>query len=1100
MAKVFQKRLWRRRMLIRLCIIPGMMLLIFGGIALWVARSLPGIAVREISRLTNTRIEMGPLNFHRNASVEIDGLVIRPPQPQFFYDTTILRVKKVYAKFSWVSLFLLSPRVREIHMRDFILDVQYDLDSRSWNVSDLRFMGAPKSGAGGIPTVYLRNGKLRYSKVSGGESDLVTSLPIEADLGPSDLPGGGYAFDIRTSALSGGYGDSSLRGTWRPGSLTLAGGLSSTDIPSLERAWAVDVLAADATYDDSGKYQLSLRLKNVHGKHSPEADSLRAAAPQILGSANPLAMVQDFFSRFQPCGLVSRIEMTAKGNLHAIEASEVSGIVDCEDVSICDRKFPYPVDHLNGLIMFTQAQINLNRLSGTHGETNLVIQGSTSGSGDDLRYDYRVASDNMVLDEELYAALASGPRQMWDAFMPRGVVGVNYEQRRTGPTQMTSLLNVDLRGVSATYKQFPYPLSGLTGRLRFDHDNIDVLDVTAPSAGGRILLNGRVRAAETETPVYDIRVDANGVALDKNLGEALPPVQRDLYRLFDSVGTVDIRGRVFTAVDGNTVGGASFFADTTLKDAALRIEGLPEPISGISAKATLTPDSLSVTTADGRYGESPVSLAGGVRFTRDGKPRQYNLKIAAQQMPLGGKVLSMLPESIQPCVASLHAEGKADIAVEFAKMDGNAPPDYRMTVKCLGDTIKYDRFPYPLSDIRGTVTVDRNALTFSEIKARPALQPEPDLNPVIQIDGTLPLTGPDACAGTLTVYAKDLLFNAALGEAMPKAWAGVYRDLAPRGPFDLDWRASQIVRDGNDGSRISFDGQVALRTCSLDLSGAGAELAGTLALKGTYDSAKGLTDGSLRLAADRLTVKDKDFTQVRADVVYDPNSGVWTAENFLGDCYDGRVLGDLSVAPSRPGVMQYLLTIAFSQVNLEPFLLGRRTAQAPGNASENGGATVGTMNAALSLGAQVGDGSSRLGACKIHVVDMQIGKVSPLSKLLAFLSLTEPTDYAFERMLVESYLRRNKLLIHKFDLAGKSVAFTGSGSMDLLSNNVNLTLTARGKRLAESPPSVIQSLTEGLGGGVVRMEVTGKADNPQIQTKTLPVIEESLKILGTSKK
>jgi hypothetical protein len=488
-----------------------------------------------------------------------------------------------------------------------------------------------------------------------------------------------------------------------------------------------------------------------------------------------------------------------------------------------------------------------------------------------------------------------------------------------------------------------------------------------------------------------------------------------------------------------------------------------------------------------------------MRFTADGQPRQYNLKIAAQQMPLDDKVLHVLPESVKPSVAALHVEGNADMSLEFVKLEGDVPPDYKVTVKCLGDTIKHEWFPYPLSDVRGTVTVDRSAVTLADIKAKPALQPEPDLNPAIQIDGRLPLTKSDV--GSLTVRAKDILFTAALGEALPKGMAGVYRDLAPRGPFDLEWRATNIVRDSNDRSTMSLDGRVDLRTCSLSLSGTGTEIVGALGLKGTYDSAKGLIDGRVRLGADRLTIKDKDFTQVKADVVYDPNSGMWAAENFLGNCYAGRVIGDVSIVQVRPGVMQYLLTVAFNRVNLEPFLLGHRVAQSssPANLPESGGLSVGTMNAALSLGAQIGDGSSRLGACKIHVVDMQIGKVSPLSKLLAVLSLTEPTDYAFERMLIESYLKRNKLLIHKFDLAGKNVAFTGSGSMDLLNNNVNLTLTARGKRLAESQPSVIQSLTEGLGGGVVRMEVTGKADNPQVDTKTLPVLGDSLKILGTPK-
>jgi len=43
----------------------------------------------------------------------------------------------------------------------------------------------------------------------------------------------------------------------------------------------------------------------------------------------------------------------------------------------------------------------------------------------------------------------------------------------------------------------------------------------------------------------------------------------------------------------------------------------------------------------------------------------------------------------------------------------------------------------------------------------------------------------------------------------------------------------------------------------------------------------------------------------------------------------------------------------------------------------------------------------------------------------------------------------------------------------------------------------LQSLTEGLGGAVVRMEVTGNVHDPKIETKTLPLVEDTLKILGT---
>jgi hypothetical protein len=410
-------------------------------------------------------------------------------------------VKTVYAQFSWASLLLLRPRVRELHMRDFVLDLQYDMDSGSWNVGDLRFANnMAASGKQSIPTLYLRGGKLRYSKVSGGESTTVCSLPIEAQFGPHDSSTGDYAFEITTSTLSGGYGDSTLKGKWRPGRFEVAGGLSSTDIPSLERAWAVDVLAADMTYDETGKYQLTVRLKDVHSKLTPEVDAFRMVAPPILGPSNPLSEVQQFFARYQPYGVVSAIDLSANGNLNAIDSSSVTGVVTCKDISVCDRTFPYQIDHLTGSIVFTQSLIQLNRLFGRHAETKLVIDGWTRGSGKDQEYAYEVTSDNMVLDEKLYAALQPGPKQMWEAFSPRGVVGVNYRMSRTSPSDRTNLLVVDLRDVSATYARFPYPLSALTGKLIIDHDDITVSNVAAENAGGRIVLNGKVVASDISKP------------------------------------------------------------------------------------------------------------------------------------------------------------------------------------------------------------------------------------------------------------------------------------------------------------------------------------------------------------------------------------------------------------------------------------------------------------------------------------------------------------------------------------------------------------------------------------------------------------------------
>lgn len=131
---------------------------------------------------------------------------------------------------------------------------------------------------------------------------------------------------------------------------------------------------------------------------------------------------------------------------------------------------------------------------------------------------------------------------------------------------------------------------------------------------------------------------------------------------------------------------------------------------------------------------------------------------------------------------------------------------------------------------------------------------------------------------------------------------------------------------------------------------------------------------------------------------------------------------------------------------------------------------------------------------------MQVGRLSPLAKLLYVLKLTRPEDFAFEQMIVDSYVKHNRLFLEQFDLSGKAVAFNGSGRIDLQSRNADLVLFARGRRLATAEPSILQSLTEGLGRAVVRMEVSGNVYDPRVTTTTLPVIEEAVKILITPRR
>jgi len=256
--------------------------------------------------------------------------------------------------------------------------------------------------------------------------------------------------------------------------------------------------------------------------------------------------------------------------------------------------------------------------------------------------------------------------------------------------------------------------------------------------------------------------------------------------------------------------------------------------------------------------------------------------------------------------------------------------------------------------------------------------------------------------------------------------------------------------------------------------------------------------GDITLTAEGFKIKGKSLTSLKTNLYYAPERQSWLTKELVVDCYDGRLIGRLELKqPPQASLQQaeYILQFGFEDVDLKQFLADPESEETRHNSH-----TTGKMRGTLSIAGRIGERLPYIGRCRLQITDMQVGKLSPLAKLLQVLKLTERRDFAFQQMLVDSYIKDNRLSIEKFDLSGEALAFKGTGGLDLQTEDINLTLTARGERLATAEPSVLQSLTDVLGTGVVRMEVTGNVYDPRVEIKTLPVIKDSLRILGTPAK
>jgi len=1102
-------------------------------------RGLCHIAIGQLAELTNTRIDAGSVDFHANGSVFIGNLVVSPYKKQSD-DDIILKAKTVYARFSLSSLLLLRPQLKEIDVDDFVFNAQYDLDTGSWNLSALKIM-PPKRGPRRMPHVHLKAGTLQYSKISNGQVKVAVSVPLNARFEFDEKTQEGYRFSMTTATMARGFGKSYLTGFWKPGRVTVAGGIASMDVPELEMAWIIEVLAAELKYDQDNTYSLKLRAKDLYSKRSPALDKFALVGPAFLEKSSQFVALQRFFDRYRPWGRID-IDLEASGNLNQLNESTLGGKVYCKDVAFCDYKFPYAIENVVGEIDFAKNSVELNNLSGKHGDVKLFFNGWSRDFGPDWKYRIRITSDNMALDNDLYNALSTQQKEFWFAFSPAGRAAIDYQFDRRSQTDKEKKLAVELRGAEAIYRNFPYPLKNLIGKVSFDSSGVIFSDVVSQVNERKITLNGEITAPGTDSSTHDISIKVNNIPLDSTLRAALPDRQRDLYNQFHPAGLAD--GRI--KVSGQSSAPISFTADLSFKKAFLKFDEFPLPISNISANAVFTPDLVTVEKFTGHCPHGLVSLTGRIWLSQQRQQSRYRLLLNFQDARLNDDLFNLLPESPKKIVSELKPEGKVNLSVDLNKESLTDPPDYRINVDCLGNSVTFPQFPYRLKDITGTLTIDENNITLKDMTATTGDNVTVAANTsTIKLNGQITLAEDVFTGALLQLSAIDIFFDDQLAQVLPEEIKPLYDGLSPAGRFDLDFESVRIRPTDDGRKQIDFDGAVILKNCAFKVSDAETEWDAILKTKGLYKTGDGFSTCHANLFADNLSIQGKSFTNLKADIYYDPNLQNWSTEDLIADCYGGKLTGKFELrqpaeqlryplnwgsrlglgpdphspenanvtqpglrntanrSPSRfatslqnggplTGAGEYLLQVGFDNIDLKQFLSDTKLKETPDNSY-----TTGKMKGSLSINARIGDNSSRIGIFRLAISDMQAGELSPLAKLLQVLQLTEPKDFAFDQMLVDSYIKRNGLFVKKLDLSGDSVAFNGSGSMDLQTRNVDLILTARGRRLATADPSILQSLTEGLGQAVVRVEVTGDFYDPQVTIRTLPLIKDSLQILGT---
>lgn len=1030
------------------------------------------LAQRQMERLTGGAVYIQSARLSGLASVKVKGLIVAADE-QSLMSSPILRADKVEIAFNPRALLKGHMSVTEIQLTDFL--VSADNGKSGWNWMALS-PPAPLSedSAFTVPLIGLNRGAVRVRRQTGqGFSDALKfgfngQMVMQADRKQ-------YSFTVESDGRFG-LGGTSLLGQFAvdgPTSqmqLSLAGTIRMPEASILGNSWNLNNLSLDCAYDrqsveisrlafDLGEGQadikgrfepaslqmnLDVQAKNMRISDRRAPDTL-VYSPSVRSFLDP--GLRDFLERFRPRG-TGDANLSFAGRLNDLSSAQIEGSLYSRDVAVTDSKFAYRVEHITGEVILAGRQIRLNHLQAKHNDAFFTIDGSIENPGLASTIDFRLKSDAMPLDEDLFRACGPATKKVWYSFAPTGTIGLDYHYKRAAGGKPDLTIALQLQSVTAVYQHFPYPLDNLEGTVLIKPDAITFDRLVSSSAGGKtISLSGKIEELESDAPVFQVSIRGQNVPLNRNLINAMPRRQRAYFDLVEIDACADVE---MTVRQGKlTQALPEFSAKISLAGDRLLVKQFPLQMTDIKLSADVTADRIELHRFEAAAGSGKVSFSGqlyqsgenpastavclDLDFDRVAFEDDFWDAAAAETLSLG----------------SLRVSGPVTIKGHYEKnLPADACRETWLTLDCHGNPLTRDGRELGLAN--GTVRFSGNRFTFDKFQ----------LN-IPQVE-SLPAE----------IFSRPIL--------------SAYRWAKPSGSACVVISDGFVQTDGQKVTQADLTGEAFLYEVTCGQGRQVENLSGhfTGRFSGGCDGERWNVDV---LTADydikNLTYEQCQFNDVFGTLAYDPDTQVCLSKDFAGTLYGGNLGGSWTI--DLRNERKYRFSAAVTEMDIS------RMFAAKGPLQE--GAARGLANAELKLEGSVEENALPEGRLAVKVSDLRIGTQSFLGKVLTAIQLKEPREYIFSGIELDAAVRGKTLVCQRVRIAGRPLIFYGSGTLNLDSEQVDLELVGI-DRLFGDEDTIISMLARGVGSAIWRVQVKGDYNDPSVETVYFSVLKQPLEL------
>ncbi len=321
------------------------------------------------------------------------------------------------------------------------------------------------------------------------------------------------------------------------------------------------------------------------------------------------------------------------------------------------ERFPYLVRDVTGTLAWHHDELTLEGQgrAGTHAVT---LYGTIQQPGPTGSAAFEIRAQDVTVDDALLAALPESVAKVARdlRFQGRGDVWVRL-LRPAGWNQKYGIsLTTQVREASLQYVGFPYPITDLSGRLKWVGEVVDFEELRGLHDGAVLTGVGRL-SLKPESLQLELAVNAVAAEFDRALYTALPTNLRGVWDTFAPRGTFDVATRLDWRA-GQPV--RVDVPELRVRNGSLAMRDFPYPFHDLRGLFRFDGATSRVTIEEftARHDDTRLSGRGGADCHADGTVTVALATLHVDDLVPTPALRRALPESLREIVEALNPLGR----------------------------------------------------------------------------------------------------------------------------------------------------------------------------------------------------------------------------------------------------------------------------------------------------------------------------------------------------------------------------------------------------------------------------------------------------------